>query len=158
MLRQNDLSGGTRRYCFHYPFYFLKTPVEFFLSDLHQMFNFLMKVTTYTSEPLIICHHMAKSMSEVYSLISVDGEKPKTTRGLKPYFPRHFKWFIENAIPHGSHNDFVHPLQSLFLYSLLTTEILVSVILFSSLYVRHIPHLAQILLLKTNFLYIMRFY
>lgn len=60
-----------------------------------------------------------KTESEVYSTISVNDRKPKIAMELKPDFQVNSKWFIGNVVPHGSPNDFVHPLQSLSLYSLL---------------------------------------
>lgn len=61
-----------------------------------------------------------KFEEEVYIFNINTGRKPKTANELKQS-PRVIrKWFIENIVACGGHNDFVHHLQSLFLYSIYT--------------------------------------
>lgn len=58
--------------------------------------------------------------SEVYFAISITGREPETSTQLKQSFRVFSKWFIGNVVTRASYNEYVHPLQSLFLFSLLS--------------------------------------
>lgn len=72
----------------------LETLIEFSLFDLCEILD-LPKEGDYVY--LMAFDHLpayGKIESEVYSLISVNGEKPKTATGLKPDFRVISKWFV----------------------------------------------------------------
>lgn len=93
----------------------IETPIELSLSLLFvKSLTVLMKGPLYlTANDKLLAY--GRSESEIYSLTSVNNEKPRTSIGPKPDFRVSSKWFIRNVVPWVGHNKFFHPLQSLFL-------------------------------------------
>lgn len=55
----------------------------------------------------------------IYSAIFLTGRKHKIETQLKPDFRFISKWFIGNVVARAGHKRYMHPLQSLFLFSFL---------------------------------------
>lgn len=95
----------------------LGTPIEFSLSTLCETLELpnvgdLVYLMVYDN-----LLPYGKIQSELYSVISVNGEKPCFSHRSQTQFLHHFHMVYQKCCPQGGHNDFVHNLQSLFLHS-----------------------------------------
>lgn len=116
-LRQLHHFRSAGRYITRSTSHLLRTLIEFSLSTLCEILNLPKEgdhiyLSAYDKFPAF-----GKSESKGYSLISVDGKKRNIATRRKPDFRVISKWFIGNVVPWRGHNDYLHPLQAMFLYS-----------------------------------------
>lgn len=101
-------------------FNILGAQIEFILSDLYQIVDLPnigdhCYLTAFDALP-VYC----RLEFEVYYAISLSGRKPKTATETKSNFRVISKRFSGNVVTRAGHDDYVHLLQSLFLFFLLT--------------------------------------